>query len=382
MKISIVTGFFLPVPAIRGGATERSWHTLAKAFAAAGHSVAFISRSVPELPSDEIKDGMRHIRIRGFDHRKMLSLNLILDLLWGLKVAFFLPRGDVVICNTVSLPIWLRFFRPKCGKVAVMVGRIPKGQIDYYGDVSRIYVPSAYVGQLVAERGFERAVKVIGNPIDWSVLAAASGHRSQVLNIGFAGRLHPEKGIELLLKAAKRLSLRRDLAPWRLSIIGPSSVAEGGGGEEWVASMKEFAARELEQQVTWLPAEYDPAKLAAVYGTMDIFCYPSLADRGETFGISVAEAMAARCTLVVSSLPCFSDLIADGDTGLVFDHHAPDSEARLEDCLARLISDPALRTAMASRGQEWSRRFDFPVVAANILQDLSLLAGAGGQKRQ
>jgi glycosyltransferase involved in cell wall biosynthesis len=185
-----------------------------------------------------------------------------------------------------------------------------------------------------------------------------------------------------LLRAAKRLTLRKDLPPWRISIIGPASVVEGGGGEAWVGALKEYANRELEGRVTWLPAEYDPAKLAAVYGSMDIFCYPSLADRGETFGVSVAEAMAAGSAVVVSSLRCFSDLVADGDTGLMFAYHAPDREERLENCLARLVSDPAFRTAMASRGQAKAKDFDFPAVAANILQDLSLLAGAESEKGQ
>jgi glycosyltransferase involved in cell wall biosynthesis len=382
LKISIVTGFFLPVPAIRGGATERSWHVLAKAFAAAGHTVTFISRSVPELPRSEVKDGVSHVRISGYDHARRLSVNLFHDVLWGVKVALALPMADVVVCNTVSLPIWLSFLRPLTGKVAVMVGRIPKGQIDYYGAVSRIYVPSSYVADLVAARGFNDRVKVIGNPIEWSMLAAASHQRGTTMNIGFAGRLHPEKGIELLLRAAKRLSLRTDLPPWRISIIGPASIAEGGGGEAWVGTLKGYAERELGGRVSWLAPEYDPSRLAAVFGSMDIFCYPSLADRGETFGVSVAEAMASGCAVVVSSLRCFSELISDGRTGLMFDHSAADRERQLEERLALLLSDAALRKKIACCGQAKARQFDFPAVAANILDDLALLSGAEGKKQQ
>ena len=36
MRITIVTGFFLPVPPVRGGSTEKIWHRLAREFAAAG----------------------------------------------------------------------------------------------------------------------------------------------------------------------------------------------------------------------------------------------------------------------------------------------------------------------------------------------------------
>jgi glycosyltransferase involved in cell wall biosynthesis len=382
LKITIVTGFFLPVPAIMGGATERSWHVLAKAFAASGHSVTFISRRVPELQRYEFTDGIRHVRINGFNHSRRLAVNLVLDVLWGLKVATVLPTANVVVCNTVSLPVWLTFFRPLAGKVAVMVGRIPKGQIDFYGAVSRIYVPSAYVAGLVAARGFKKQVKVVGNPIEWSMLAAEPQRPADTLTIGFAGRLHPEKGIELLLRAAQRLSLRTGLPHWRILIVGPENVAEGGGGETWVASLKDYAAKELPGRVRWSAAEYDPAKLAAIYRSMDIFCYPSLADRGETFGVAVAEAMGAGCAVVVSSLRCFSDLVADGVTGLMFDHNADDRETQLEECLARVLSDAAFRKELAARGQAEARRFDFQVVAANILQDLSLLTGAERKKGQ
>src|ERR1019366_7880209 len=36
VKITTVTGFFLPVPAVSGGSTEKSWHGLAGLFASAG----------------------------------------------------------------------------------------------------------------------------------------------------------------------------------------------------------------------------------------------------------------------------------------------------------------------------------------------------------
>jgi glycosyltransferase involved in cell wall biosynthesis len=115
---------------------------------------------------------------------------------------------------------------------------------------------------------------------------------------------------------------------------------------------------------------------------MDIFCYPSVAERGETFGVSVAEAMSARCAVVVSALGCFSDLVTDGQTGLVFDHRAQDPERLLSDCLARLIENPSLRKDLALRGQQHARRFDYPEVARHILGDIALLTGAAAQKPQ
>jgi hypothetical protein len=75
-----VTGFFLPVPATHGGATERSWFGLASLFAAAGHSVSFVSRQAPGLAPNETINGVRNIRLPGFNHSRRLALNLALDL--------------------------------------------------------------------------------------------------------------------------------------------------------------------------------------------------------------------------------------------------------------------------------------------------------------
>jgi glycosyltransferase involved in cell wall biosynthesis len=381
LKITIVTGFFLPVPAIRGGATEKIWLGLAETFAASGHSVTFVSRRWPGVPDDEVRDGITHRRVAGFDHSRYLALNLLLDFFWGLRVSRKLPPADATICNTVAMPVWLKFMRPSAGAVCVMIGRRPKGQVPLYRAVDRIYVPSSSVAAEIRSASASRRTRVTGYPIDWSTHALASRQTANPVTIGYVGRLHPEKGIAVFLAAIKRLAVE-DLPEWRVKIVGPSSVAEGGGGEDWVDSLKRDTAIFAGDRVEWLGPEFDPGRLASVYGGMDIFCYPSLADRGETFGVAVAEAMASRCAVVVSALDCFGDLVSDGDTGLVFNHGDSAPEKPLSECLARLISDGDFRRGVAARGQERAKLFDYPEVSRHILDDLAFLTGAGGEKPQ
>ncbi|HEY1763472.1 MAG TPA: glycosyltransferase family 4 protein [Opitutaceae bacterium] len=381
MKLSIVTGFFLPVPAVAGGATEKTWHGLAGRFAAAGHSVTFISRSRPGLPNSGLDAGVRHIRLRGHDHTRVLALNLLFDFFWGLRVARALPEADAVICNTVTLPAWLSRVKPSAGRVAVMIGRIPKGQTRVYGRVARIYVPSSFMADRLGLGRVSGRLRVIGYPIDWPRLAGASAQAGSPVTVGYIGRLHPEKGLALLVGAARRLADRKDLPAWRLRLAGPAGRAEGGGGEAWIRSLRTESEAALGQRVTWLPPEFDPGRLARLYGETDVFCYPSLAARGETFGVAVAEAMAARCAAVVSRLDCFADLVTDGVTGLTFAHAGPDAEARLADSLARLIADAALRARLAEGGQAHVRRFDYAQVSRAVLDDLAVLTGSGAENR-
>ena len=353
-------------------------------FAAAGHSVTMVSRSWPTQAEKETKDGVAHIRLPGFEHTRLLPVNLILDFIWGIRAGWALPDGDVVICNTVSLPAWLPWLRPSTGRVAVLVGRLPKGQIPLYGRVARLYAPTRAVASRIGEAAPSASARtrVVGYPIDWTLLSGSPPRSERPVTIGFVGRLHPEKGIELLLRAARELADRAGLPEWRIVLMGPSSVGDGGGGREWVRSLDEEFRPSLGDRLVWLDPEFDPPRLAKAYGALDIFCYPSLSDRGETFGVAVAEAMASGCAAVVSSLDCFADLVVDGQTGVVFDHRGPGAPSRLADCLQRLVADDELRRSMAAKGKMHVRRFDFAEICRFILSDLSELTGAGTKNPQ
>ena len=382
MKITIVTGFFLPVPPVRGGATEKIWHRLAQQFAAAGHEVTFISRAWPGFPDRETVAGVRHVRLRGANHTRRLFFNLVLDFFWSLRVTRALPPGDVVLSNTVALPVWLRRVKPSAGRVVAVVARMPKGQARFYGGVDLLLSLSAAVtAKLIAENPkLAPRITRFPFPIDWQLHAAASAGKlasPAPLTIGYIGRLHPEKGLRLLLAAAARLAARTDLPPWRLELVGPSAIAAGGGGDAWLAGLRAEFAPALGARLAFGEPEFDPAALARRYGAMDIFCYPSLAEKGETFGVAVAEAMAAGCAPVVSQLACFNELVVPGQTGLVFDHTAATAETDLAAALARLLTDANLRRDFGARAQAHARQFDFAEIARTVLADLSRLVASG-----
>jgi glycosyltransferase involved in cell wall biosynthesis len=384
MKITIVTGFFLPVPPVIGGSTEKIWHRLAREFAAAGHEVTLVSRQWRGFAEREKADGVTHLRLRGANHRRSLFLNLILDFQWGLRVARHLPPADVVICNTVTLPVWLRRVKPSAGRVAVVMARMPKGHGRFYGGVDLLLSLSAAVTDKLRAENPRLAPRIVPfpYPIDWTIHAnaaspeksrntpASSAHAARELTIGYVGRIHPEKGLRLLLAAAERL-LALDLPAWRLEIIGPSDIAQGGGGELFREALAADFRPALGARVKFFDPVFDTQKLAARYGEMDIFCYPSLAEKGETFGVAVAEAMAAGAAPVVSDLACFRELVRAGETGLVFDHRPPDAEARLADALARLLRDATVRRQLAQNAQAHVRRYDYAESARTLLAQLS-----------
>ena len=377
MRLTIVTGFFLPVPPVSGGATEKIWHRLSQEFARRGHQVTFVSRQWPGFPNRGIEHGVCQIRVEGNDHSRHLPINLVYDFIWGLRVAPELPDADITICNNVSLPIWLSAVRPRCGRVVAVVARMPKGQTRLYGRVDRVLsLSNALTERLLAENSsLAGKIGPFPFPIDWHLHAALPRKTTEgPLTIAYVGRIHPEKGVGLLLEAAALLAGKGGaLPPWRLRITGPVSVPSGGGGEAWRDALVARYGAVLAGRLEFLPAEYDPALLAKRYAEADVFVYPSLAEAGETFGVAVAEAMATGSAPLVSNLECFRDLVIPEKTGLVFNHAAQDAPQKLAESLERLVLDATLRRSLASAAQAHSAQFDYEPVATRVLEQFEQL---------
>lgn len=377
MKITIVMGFFLPMPPAAGGATEKSWHGLAREFVQRGHDVTVISRSWPGWPEEETIAGVRYVRLPGFDHTPRLRTNLWRDLRWSWRVWWRLPAADVTIVNCIALPVLLGWIRKRAGRIAVMTGRTPKGQYHLYRRIDHVLAVSSPVADAIRRENptlAQRSV-IVGYPI---ACAQLDGTRpvddTAPVTLGYVGRLHKEKGLELLAAAAALLAQRSDLPPWRLVLSGPSDVARGGSGPEFLAKLQSQLSRALPaDRFAILPAAFDPDALAQRYREIDLFCYPSLAEHGETFGVAVAEAMAAGAVPVVSALSCFEDFVQHRRNGIVFDHRAPDAPQRFADALAPLITDSSRRRSLAGKAKTEVQRYDFPRLADRLLDVFSPL---------
>jgi glycosyltransferase involved in cell wall biosynthesis len=377
VKISIVMGFFLPVPPAAGGATEKIWHRLALEFAASGHDVTVFSRRWPDFPDGETLAGVRHVRLRGGAHTPRLWQNLLCDFFWSWRVFRKLPPADVVIVNCVALPVWLGLLRPSAGPVVVFAGRMPKGQYRFYRRIARLFAPSTALREKIAAENprLSPVIRVTGCPIAWHELARTPAAPAGPITIGYIGRLHREKGLDLLLAALRLLAVEKNLPAWRVMLCGPADVPQGGSGPDYAAGLARQAAEFLPPgRFCILPPVFDDNALKRIYHDTDIFCYPSVAAQGETFGVAIAEAMAAGAVPVVSRLDCFTDFVADGENGLVFDHTAPDAAGRLAAALKKLLADPVLRTRLAAAARRRTEPYGYPRFAGALLADLETLA--------
>ena len=128
---------------------------------------------------------------------------------------------------------------------------------------------------------------------------------------------------------------------WRLRVIGPHAVAQGGDGVEYLEELQALAQR-LGVGCEFLGPIFDQDALIGEYQRGGVFVYPSLAEAGESLGLAPLEAMATGCVAIVSDLRCFDDYIEDGVTGLRFDHRGADPAGALAVQLARSDRQPGI----------------------------------------
>jgi glycosyltransferase involved in cell wall biosynthesis len=121
--------------------------------------------------------------------------------------------------------------------------------------------------------------------------------------------------------------------------------------------------------VRWFDPVFDERELWARYRAARIFAYPSLAERGESFGLAALEAMASGCAVVVSDLACFRDFVRDGVNGAVFDHRGPNPAAALAERVRRLLAEPSQLAEHGARASRTAQRFGLPEVARQYLID-------------
>jgi glycosyltransferase involved in cell wall biosynthesis len=170
--------------------------------------------------------------------------------------------------------------------------------------------------------------------------------------IGYAGRLVPEKGVHVLLRACAALPFH----DWSVRIMGdgPERVRLSAlAGELKIAPQVSFLGR--------LPSAQAPD----FYRALDVLVLPSLSRPNwvEQFGRVLVEAMA--CEIPVIGSACGEIPAVVGDAGRLF----PEGDAlALAESITLLAEDPAQRAELARRGRARTlERFTHRKIAAETV---------------
>jgi glycosyltransferase involved in cell wall biosynthesis len=157
--------------------------------------------------------------------------------------------------------------------------------------------------------------------------------------VGAASRLSPEKGFDVLLRAAAALRARG--VPVRVLLAG-----DGPARTQLERLTDELRLRAHVEFAGEVPHDGVPDVLQR----LDIFAMPST---WEGFGVSALEASAMELPAVASNIHGIPDVVDDGRTGILV---PPADEAALAGAIERLARDAALRRAMGTAGREFVRR--------------------------
>lgn len=384
MRISVVQGPFLPVPPLLGGAVEKIWFDLAQALAGSGHRVTQLSRTYEGLPASGEHQGVRHLRVAGaatpgswraFGRVDLLwPMRLVRDWAYCRRILRVLPAADLLVSNTFFLPMLLPTRGPH-GALYIHCQRFPQAQYRWYQHAARLQAVSAAVADRILEviPAAAPRVRIIPNPIPQAFgLPSAETLNAHLQTdrrlVLFVGRIHPQKGVGLLLEAFRQFRSSEVGAGWRLRLVGPMDAARGGGGEDYGAEMQRLSAP-LGEAVEWAGFVADPAALARHYREASIFVYPSVDAAGEASPVAPVEAMACGCAVVVSNLRCFADYLKAGQSGEVFAQEGNAAASELAQVLMRLASNADRRRAMATAGWEVANELRLPRIAAQYEAD-------------
>lgn len=190
----------------------------------------------------------------------------------------------------------------------------------------------------IRRMGFRQPVAIIPNGIDIPDLVpkTLNESRNESRTLLFLGRVHPIKGLDMLLPVWRAVQGR--FLEWRLRIVGPDNRG-------YLAEMQRLASELHLERVEFSGALRGEQKWQA-YQEADLFVLPTYS---ENFGMAVAEALAAGTPAIVTRGAPWAGLEQQG-AGWWIDIGVDSLVACLEDALSH---SPESLAEIGQNGRRW-----------------------------
>jgi len=255
----------------------------------------------------------------------------------GVPCVLTFPGRDVPGPNTPWF--WMYYDR----WVADMVA-----EVTFVSDYCRraIFGPSGHGKGIVISAGVD--LERFNPGLDGLCLRQRLGLAPEVPILFAMQRLAPEKRVGIIIRAMPHILVEY---PRAILLIGGS----GKSKPKLVALAQRLG---LEQSVRFIGYVPD-ADLPLYYAVCDVFVFHSTY---ETFGIVLAEAMAAGKPIVSVRSTAIPEVVIDGETGVL----VPPLNARaIAKKVLYLLKAPSERERLSSNARSWAERnFDWDMIAA------------------
>lgn len=178
-------------------------------------------------------------------------------------------------------------------------------------------------------------------------------------------RLHPKKGLDVLIEAFLSLVQKEELGNWRL-------VIAGDGPSGYVSKLKAAASVQPERIIFtgWL----DEERKHAVLGGASLLALPS---HQENFGLCVLEALSHSVPVLISPNVNLAAEIVAANAGWVA---AVDKEA-LAEKLVETLTDDEERAKRGRAGKELSQKYSWENTARGLIEFYRNVSHAAAQRR-
>ena len=227
-------------------------------------------------------------------------------------------------------------------------------------DVSLFIAVSRYYGEVMLRRmglAPER-VAVVYNGINLDGYAPADSGTPTPPVIGYLARMHPCKGLDVLVEAFIQLNARGRIPGVRLRIAGGQTAEDG----RFVSRLQEqLRAAGCAECVEFLP-NLDRAAKQAFLRSLSVLSVPAI--YGESFGLYLIEALASGVPVVQPAHSAFPELIEATGGGMLCKPGDPQALAR---ALEEALHEPARLAEMGRCGMQQVReKFTSEIMARDF----------------
>lgn len=171
------------------------------------------------------------------------------------------------------------------------------------------------------------------------------------LLLGFTGRIHPEKGLEVLFRSLNEIAERK----FRLFIIGTGDFA-------YIEKLQLLAEEYGIKDKVYFCGYIHP--VSPIISRIDIGILPTIVP--ESFGLSAIEYMQAGKPVITTNNGAQTEFITNGENGLLIP--PGDSEA-LAKALKKLVDDPALRKRLGEKAKgSVEQKFSYDTFYKQIME--------------